>query len=167
MPGIQGGPLMHVIAAKAVAFKEALEPKFKVYQEQTLANSRMMANTFKESGFKVVSGGTDNHMFLIDLRNKNINGKDCEELLEQAGIYVNRNTVPGETEKPWIGSGIRIGTPAITTKGFKENECRELAKIMAEIIETKEVSADLKERVKNLNLGWMPKNQQSNSTATV
>lgn len=151
MPGIQGGPLMHIIAAKAVAFKEALKPEFKTYQEQVIKNSKLMANTFKENGFRIVSQTTDNHMFLLDLTNKEINGKDCEKLLEKAGIYANRNTVPNDQQKPWIGSGIRIGTPAITTKGFKENEVRELAQIMVEIIELKEVTQDHIDRVRTLN----------------
>lgn len=151
MPGIQGGPLMHIIAAKAVAFKEALKPEFKIYQEQVVKNSKIMAGTFKEKNFKIVSQTTDNHMFLLDLSNKNITGKECEMLLESAGIYVNRNTVPNDQQKPWIGSGIRVGTPAITTKGFKENEARELAKIMAEIIELKKVKEEHKNGVAALN----------------
>jgi glycine hydroxymethyltransferase len=151
MPGIQGGPLMHIISAKAVAFKEALKPEFKTYQEQVVKNSKLMANTFKENGFKIISQTTDNHMFLVDLSNKDLNGKECEKLLEKAGVYVNRNTIPNDQQKPWIGSGIRVGTPAITTKGFKENEVRELTQIMVEIIETKEVKQDHIDRVKTLN----------------
>ena len=163
MPGIQGGPLMHIIAAKAIAFKEALKPEFKTYQEQVIKNAKIMASVFTENSFKVVTGGTDNHLFLIDLNNKGITGKECEQLLEKAGIYLNRNTVPNDKQKPWIGSGIRIGTPAITTKGFKENEARELAKIMIDIIDLRTVLAEHKDAVAALgvNLGAVGKAKQA------
>ena len=134
-PGLQGGPLMHVIAAKAVAFKEALQPEFKVYQQQVLTNARAMAAVMIARGYKVVSGGTDNHLFLVDLVNKGITGKDAEAALGVANITVNKNAVPNDPQSPFITSGIRIGTPAITTRGFKEAESRELAGWMADILD--------------------------------
>ncbi|MBI5428462.1 MAG: serine hydroxymethyltransferase [Nitrospinae bacterium] len=121
-PGIQGGPLMHVIAAKAVAFKEALSPDFAVYQKQVVANARRLAERLKEHGYKIVSGGTDTHLLLVDLRSKNITGKEAEEALDLAGITVNKNTVPFETRSPFVTSGIRVGSPALTTRGMKEQE---------------------------------------------
>lgn len=134
MPGIQGGPLMHVIAAKAVAFKLAADIDFKNYQMQVIANAAIMAETFKSLGYRVVSGGTDNHLFVLDLRNKNINGRRAELALQAVGITVSRSAIPFDTEKPWITSGIRIGTPAITTRGFKEAECKKLVYSIDEII---------------------------------
>lgn len=122
MPGIQGGPLMHIIAAKAVAFKLALQEDFKTYQKQVVGNAQVMAKTFQELGYRIVTGGTDNHLFIVDLRSKNISGKQAEYLLEEAGINVSRSCIPFDTEKPWITSGIRIGTPAITTRGLKEQD---------------------------------------------
>ncbi len=122
-PGTQGGPLEHVIAAKAVAFHEALQPSFKTYQQQVKANAQAMANAFMEKGYKIISGGTDNHLMLIDLRSKNLNGKIAEETLIKANITVNKNMVPFDTQSPMITSGIRIGSPAITTRGFYENDC--------------------------------------------
>jgi len=121
-PGIQGGPLMHVIAAKAVAFGEALRPAFKTYQEQVLKNAVTMAKTLSDAGFQLVSGGTDNHLMLMDLTNKDITGKDAEHALDAAGITVNKNTVPFETRSPFVTSGIRLGTPALTTRGMREAE---------------------------------------------
>jgi len=121
-PGIQGGPLMHVIAAKAVAFKEALSPEFTAYQKQVVSNAQRLAQVLSESGFKIVSGGTDTHLMLVDLRPQNLTGKAAEEALDHAGITVNKNTVPFETQSPFITSGIRIGTPALTTRGMKEGE---------------------------------------------
>src|SRR5207302_1226548 len=115
-PGAQGGPLMHVIAAKAAAFGEALKPSFKKYQQQILANARALAKALAEKGFRIVSGGTDCHMFLLDLRPKNITGAEAEKLLDHAGITVNKNAIPYDPQKPMIASGIRIGTPAITTR---------------------------------------------------
>ncbi|MBI5562342.1 MAG: serine hydroxymethyltransferase [Deltaproteobacteria bacterium] len=126
-PGIQGGPLMHVIAAKAVAFKEALLPSFKEYQRQVIANAKVLAEGLMERGYDLVSGGTDNHLMLIDLTKKEITGKEAEEALVKAGITVNKNTVPFETRSPFVTSGVRIGTPAATTKGMKEGEMRIIA----------------------------------------
>ncbi|MFP5349842.1 MAG: serine hydroxymethyltransferase [Gammaproteobacteria bacterium] len=134
-PGTQGGPLMHVIAAKAVAFKEALEPSFKDYQKQVLANARAMADVIMKRGYDVVSGGTDNHLMLISLIAKKLTGKDAEAALGEANITVNKNAVPNDPQSPFITSGIRIGTPAITTRGFKESESRELAGWIADILD--------------------------------
>lgn len=130
-PGTQGGPLMHVIAAKAVCFKEALTKEFVEYQKQIVKNAKAMASELKNLGFDVVSGGTDNHLILIDLRNKGITGKGLEEKLDIVGITVNKNAVPYDTEKPTITSGIRIGTPAITTRGLKEEDCKEIARLIS------------------------------------
>ena len=129
-PGTQGGPLMHVIAAKAVCFGEALKPEFKAYQEQVIKNANALAEELKKLGFNLVSGGTDNHLILIDLRNKNITGKELEKRLDEVGITVNKNAVPFDTEKPTITSGIRIGTPAVTTRGFKEEEMKQIANLI-------------------------------------
>lgn len=126
-PGTQGGPLMHVIAAKAVAFLEALQPDFKVYQQQVVANARAMVKVIQQRGYKIVSGGTDNHLFLIDLIDKKITGKDADAALDAAHITVNKNSVPNDPQSPFVTSGIRIGTPASTTRGFKEKEVQELA----------------------------------------
>ena len=133
-PGTQGGPLMHVIAAKAVAFKEALEPGFKTYQQQVLNNARAMAKVMMDRGYKVVSGGTDNHLFLVNLIDKGITGKDAEAALGAAHNTVNKNAVPNDPQSPFVTSGIRIGTPAITTRGFGENESRELAGWICDIL---------------------------------
>ncbi len=132
-PGCQGGPLMHVIAAKAVAFKEALEPAFKDYQKRVIKNAQAMANVFIERGYKVVSGGTDNHLFLVDLIDKDLTGKEVEEALGEAHITANKNTVPGEPRSPFVTSGLRIGTPAVTTRGFGERECETLAHLMCDL----------------------------------
>src|SRR5699024_5528404 len=121
-PGTQGGPLMHVIAAKAVAFKEALSPEFKAYQTQIVKNAAAMAKRFTENGVRLVSGGTDNHLMLVDLRKENMTGKELEKLLDEAHITANKNTIPFETTSPFITSGVRIGTPAITSRGMKEGE---------------------------------------------
>lgn len=134
MPGIQGGPLMHVIAAKAVAFKEALLPDFKSYARQIVINAQTLAQTLMEMGYHIVSGGTDNHVFLIDLNNKNITGKAAENALHEAGITVNKNMVPFDTRSPFITSGIRIGTPALTTKGMKENEMKRVAAFINDVL---------------------------------
>ena len=134
-PGTQGGPLMHVIAAKAVAFKEALEPGFKTYQQQVLNNSRAMAKVMMDRGYKVVSGGTDNHLFLVSFIDKGITGKDAEAALGEAHITVNKNAVPHDPQSPFITSGIRIGTPAITTRGFKEAESKQLAGWLCDILD--------------------------------
>ncbi|AMN47522.1 glycine hydroxymethyltransferase [Steroidobacter denitrificans] len=134
-PGTQGGPLMHVIAAKAVALLEALQPDFTVYQKQVLANARAMAGTLMRRGFKIVSGGTDNHLFLIDLVDKNITGKDADAALGRAHITVNKNAVPNDPRSPFVTSGLRIGTPAATTRGFKEAEVNDLAGWIADVLD--------------------------------
>ncbi len=133
-PGIQGGPLMHVIAAKAVAFEEALQPDFKTYSAQIITNAQALASVLIEKGFRLVSGGTDNHLLLLDLSERNITGKDAEEALGRAGITVNKNTVPKEKLSPFITSGIRIGTPALTTRGMKECEMRQIGEWIASIL---------------------------------
>jgi glycine hydroxymethyltransferase len=134
-PGIQGGPLMHVIAAKAVAFKEALQPEFKAYQEQVVANARAMAQVFVERGYKLVSGGTDDHLFLLDLVDKKITGKAADAALGRAHITVNKNAVPNDPQSPFVTSGIRLGAPAATTRGFKEPEMRTLAVWICDILD--------------------------------
>ena len=142
-PGVQGGPLMHVIAGKAVCFKEALTPEFKAYQEQILKNAKALSEELMKRGFKLVSGGTDNHLMLVDLTNKSITGKDAETALDEVGITVNKNTIPFDTQKPSIASGIRIGTPAMTTRGMKEDEMR----IIAELI-NRTISGEDKSKIK-------------------
>lgn len=137
MPGVQGGPFMHIIAAKAIAFKEALTEDFKLYQKQVLLNAKAMSERFKNLNYKIVSNQTDNHLFTLDLRSKNITGKKTEDLLNNFNINVSRSAIPFDTEKPWITSGIRIGTPAITTKNFKEKESILIADIIDNIIENK------------------------------
>ncbi|OBS08704.1 serine hydroxymethyltransferase [Acidihalobacter prosperus] len=134
-PGIQGGPLMHVIAAKAVAFREALEPGFKDYQKQVVVNARAMAKVFIARGYEVVSGGTDNHLFLLSLISRGLTGKDAEAALERAHITVNKNAVPNDPQKPFVTSGLRIGTPAATTRGFGEAECTDLAGWMCDVLD--------------------------------
>ena len=134
-PGTQGGPLMHVIAAKAVCFNEALKPEFKEYQNQIIKNASALATELLKLGFNLVSGGTDNHLILIDLRNKNITGKDLETKLDSVGITVNKNSVPFDTEKPTITSGIRIGTPAVTSRGFNEDDMKEIAQLINMVVE--------------------------------
>ena len=134
-PGIQGGPLMHVIAAKAVAFKEALAPEFKAYQQQVLTNARAMAAVMMQRGYNVVSGGTDNHLFLVDLVNKGLTGKDAEAALGSANITVNKNAVPNDPQSPFVTSGIRIGTPAMTTRGFNEDDARSLAGWICDVLD--------------------------------
>jgi glycine hydroxymethyltransferase len=134
-PGTQGGPLMHVIAAKAVAFKEALEPEFKEYQARVVANARAMAGVIMQRGYKVVSGGTDNHLFLVDLIGRDYTGKDAEEALGRANITVNKNTVPGEPRSPFITSGLRLGTPAVTTRGFDTGDCAALAGLICDVLD--------------------------------
>jgi len=134
-PGLQGGPLMHVIAAKAVAFKEALAPEFKAYQRQVLVNARKMAETLAARGLRIVSGRTESHMFLLDLRAKSVTGKDAEEALGRAHITVNKNAIPNDPQKPFIASGIRIGSPAMTTRGFREAEAVQLGNLIADVLE--------------------------------
>ncbi|HET6914216.1 MAG TPA: serine hydroxymethyltransferase [Rhodanobacteraceae bacterium] len=134
-PGIQGGPLMHVIAAKAVAFKEALQPDFKSYQQQVVKNAKAMAKTLMDRGYKIVSGGTENHLFLVDLIGKPLTGKDAEAALGKAHITVNKNAVPNDPQKPFVTSGLRIGTPAVTTRGYKETDCAELAGWICDVLD--------------------------------
>lgn len=134
-PGIQGGPLMHIIAAKAVAFKEALSPEFKEYQKQVVKNSKAMADALVKGGLRIVSGGTDNHLMLVDLRPKGVTGKMAEEGLEKAGITCNKNSIPNDPEKPFITSGIRLGTPAITARGMKEDEAVQIAEMIIKVLE--------------------------------
>jgi len=134
-PGSQGGPLMHVIAAKAVAFKEALLPEFKEYQKQVIANAKVMAEVMKSRGYDIVSGGTENHLFLVDLIAKGVTGKEAEATLGQANITVNKNTVPNDPQSPFVTSGLRIGTPAVTTRGFKIEECRQLAEWICYVLD--------------------------------
>jgi glycine hydroxymethyltransferase len=134
-PGTQGGPLMHVIAAKAVAFLEALQPEFKVYSAQVIANARAMTDVLQHRGYKIVSGGTDNHLFLLDLIDKNITGKDADAALGRAHITVNKNAVPNDPRPPAISSGLRIGTPAVTTRGFKEADVRQLTNWIADVLD--------------------------------
>ncbi len=133
-PGLQGGPHMHVIAAKAVCFKEAMQDEFKEYQKQIVRNAKAMEETFKELGYRLVSGGTDTHLLLVDLRSKGITGKEAEEALDKAGITVNKNTIPYDPQKPFIASGIRIGTPAITTRGMKEAEARRIVELIDRVL---------------------------------
>jgi glycine hydroxymethyltransferase len=134
-PGTQGGPLMHVIAAKAVAFQEALQPQFKVYSAQVLANARAMTGALQERGYKIVSGGTDNHLFLVDLIDKNITGKEADAALGRAHITVNKNAVPNDPRPPMVSSGLRIGTPAVTTRGLQEAEVRQLSHWIADVLD--------------------------------
>ncbi len=139
-PGTQGGPLMHTIAAKAVAFKEALSPEFKVYQQQIVKNAAAMAERFTNNGVRLVSGGTDNHLMLVDLRKEGLTGKELEALLDRAHITANKNTIPFETTSPFITSGVRIGTPSITARGMKETEAIQIADLVTEIIESREAA---------------------------
>lgn len=142
-PGIQGGPLMHVIAAKAVAFKEALEPEFKAYQQQIVNNAKALADALMAQGFRLVSGGTDNHLMLLDLTSTGLTGKIAEEALDRAGITVNKNTIPNETRSPFVTSGIRIGTPAATTHGLKEAEMVQVAGFIADALKNTENEGEL------------------------
>jgi len=134
-PGMQGGPLMHIIAAKAVAFGEALKPDFRDYQSKVIRNAQIMAQTLKNRGLRIVSGRTECHLFLVDLRAKKITGKEAEEALGRAGITLNKNAIPNDPEKPAVTSGIRIGTPAMTTRGFGEGEAEKLAHLIADMLE--------------------------------
>jgi glycine hydroxymethyltransferase len=134
-PGIQGGPLMHVIAAKAVAFKEALAPEFKTYQQQVITNARVMAETLVKRGMRIVSGRTESHLMLVDLRAKQITGKDAEAVLGEAHITINKNAIPKDPEKPMVTSGIRLGSPAMTTRGFGEAEAEQTANLIADVLD--------------------------------
>ena len=147
-PGTQGGPLMHVIAAKAVAFKEALDPEFKTYQQQVVINAKAMAAVMIERGYKIVSGGTENHLFLVDLIDKGITGKDADAALDRANITVNKNSVPNDPQSPFVTSGLRIGTPAMTTRGFNESDAKELAGWICDVLDDIENEATI-EQVKN------------------
>ncbi|MFC6804599.1 MULTISPECIES: serine hydroxymethyltransferase [Methylophaga] len=150
-PGFQGGPLMHVIAAKAIAFKEAMLPEFKTYQEQVIKNARVMADVFMTRGYDVVSNGTDDHLFLVSFIEAGLTGKDVDAWLGAAHITVNKNAVPNDPQSPFVTSGIRVGTPAVTTRGFKEEECRDLANWMCDVIDaagSEQVINDVKSKVK-------------------
>jgi glycine hydroxymethyltransferase len=152
-PGIQGGPLEHIIAAKAVCFQEAMQPAFKTYQQQVVKNAAKLAATLAGKGFRIVSGGTDNHLMLVDLRPKKLTGKVAQESLDHAGITVNKNMIPFDPEKPTVTSGIRVGTPAVTTRGMKEAEMEQIAGLITEVLEKPEdagVAATVKGKVKAL-----------------
>src|SRR3954453_4993179 len=152
-PGVQGGPLVHIVAAKAVAFAEALTPEFREYQAQIIRNAKALAQAFADTGFRVISGGTDNHMFLTDVFAKGITGKDGQNVLESANITVNKNTIPFDTQKPMVASGLRFGTPAVTTRGLREPEMKTIAGLIAKALESKGDTAvidDVKRGVKEL-----------------
>ncbi len=152
-PGIQGGPLMHVIAAKAVAFKEALRDEFKIYQQQIVSNAKALAKTLQDRGFRLVSGGTDNHLLLVDLSDKGLTGAEAEEVLERSGITVNKNTIPFDTRSPGVTSGIRIGTPGVTTRGLKEKEMEEVGDYISELLnhpEDDKLIGDIKMKIRSL-----------------
>jgi glycine hydroxymethyltransferase len=142
-PGLQGGPLMHVIAAKAVAFKEALDPSFKVYQNQVVENARVVAETLTQRGLRIVSGRTESHVMLVDLRNKNITGKEAEAVLGSAYMTINKNGIPNDPEKPMVTSGVRVGTPAMTTRGFKAEEARQTANLIADVLDNPRDAANI------------------------
>jgi glycine hydroxymethyltransferase len=152
-PGVQGGPLVHIVAAKAVAFKEALTPEFKEYQTQIVQNARALAQAVADTGFRIVSGGTDNHLFMTDVFSKGITGRDAQNFLEAANITVNKNTIPFDTQKPMVASGLRIGTPAVTTRGLREPEMRTIANLIARVLDSKgddAVIQQVKQEVKQL-----------------
>ena len=152
-PGMQGGPLCHVIAAKAVAFKEALQPEFKQYQQQVVTNAKAMVAVMQDRGYKIVSNGTDNHLFLLDLIDKDITGKEADAALGNANITVNKNSVPNDPRSPFVTSGLRIGSPAITRRGFKEEQARQVATWMCDILDNlndESVSARVKQEVTEL-----------------
>jgi len=152
-PGIQGGPLMHVIAAKAVCFHEALQPEFRGYQEQIVANARALAESLKRNGFRLVSGGTDNHLMLVDVGSRGLSGKQCQHALDEAGITTNKNTIPFETRSPFEASGIRLGTPAVTTRGMKEAEMAAIGDMISEVlfdIANPATAAKVRDRVRAL-----------------
>lgn len=142
-PGLQGGPLMHVIAAKAVAFKEALTPEFKAYQQQVVTNARIVAETLTQRGLRIVSGGTQSHVMLVDLRSKGITGKEAEAVLGAAHMTINKNAIPNDPEKPMVTSGIRVGTPAMTTRGFKDEEARATAHLIADVLDNPRDAANI------------------------
>jgi glycine hydroxymethyltransferase len=152
-PGIQGGPLVHIIAAKAVAFREAMAPEFKEYQTQIVRNAKALCDAVREAGFRIVSGGTDNHLFMTDVFSKGITGKDGQNILEAANITVNKNAIPFDTQKPMVASGLRIGTPAVTTRGMREPEMKEIGALIARVLDSRGdagVVAQVKSEVKAL-----------------
>lgn len=150
-PGTQGGPLMHIIAAKAAAFGEALKPEFKAYQQQIIKNAKAMSEKFLSLGIKLVSGGTDNHLMLLDLSDKDITGKELEKMLDEVNITLNKNAIPFDQKSPFITSGVRIGTPSVTSRGFKEDDCEKIAELITEIINKKEEAFDyVRQEVKKL-----------------
>jgi glycine hydroxymethyltransferase len=152
-PGIQGGPLMHVIAAKAVAFLEALKPSFKEYQQQVVENAQAMAQQFIQRGYRVISGRTESHVFLVDLRGQKLTGKEADRLLGEAHITVNKNSIPNDPESPFVTSGIRIGTPAITTRGLKEKDAIEVVNFIADVLDNpgnEEASLKVKTQVSEM-----------------
>lgn len=149
-PGLQGGPLMHVIAAKAVSFKEALSPEFKTYSRQVVRNAKVLADTLTENGINIVSGGTDNHLMMLDLRNVNLTGKEAQNLLEEIFITTNKNTIPNDPQSPFVTSGLRLGTPALTSRGFDEGAMKKLGQIIAEALKKRENIESLGEAVKAL-----------------
>ena len=163
-PGMQGGPLMHIIAAKAVCLQEAMQPEFKEYAKQIIANCAVMSNTLKEEGFRIVSGGTDNHLILVDVKSSlNMSGKLAEKLLDEAGITCNKNTIPFETEKPFVTSGIRLGTAAMTTRGFKENEFRQVALWICRVLKNAEdeaVREEVRKEVRALTVQFSLPNER-------
>ena len=163
-PGMQGGPLMHIIAAKAVCLQEAMQPEFKEYAKQIIANCAVMSNTLKEEGFRIVSGGTDNHLILVDVKSSlNMSGKLAEKLLDEAGITCNKNTIPFETEKPFVTSGIRLGTAAMTTRGFKENEFRQVALWISRVLKNAEdepVREEVRKEVRALTVQFPLPNEK-------
>ena len=142
-PGLQGGPLMHVIAAKAIAFKEALAPEFKIYQQQVLKNADIVAQTLVQRGLRIVSGRTESHVMLVDLRAKGITGKEAESILGSAHMTINKNAIPNDPEKPMVTSGVRIGTPAMTTRGFKDEEARMTAHLIADVLDNPRDAANI------------------------
>ncbi|MFM9990961.1 MAG: serine hydroxymethyltransferase [Burkholderiaceae bacterium] len=142
-PGLQGGPLMHVIAAKAVAFQEALQPNFKIYQQQVITNAKIVAQTLTERGLRIVSGGTQSHVMLVDLRPKGLTGKEAEAVLGEAHMTINKNAIPNDPEKPMVTSGVRIGTPAMTTRGFKDEEARMTAHLIADVLDNPKDTAHI------------------------
>ena len=149
-PGIQGGPLMHVIAAKAVALGEALKPEFKAYQAQVVRNAKALCEGMKKNGFRIVSGSTDNHLMLVDLQPKGITGKDVSDLLDHGGITVNKNAIPFDTQSPFKAGGIRLGTPAVTTRGMKEDEMFDIANLIEEAIDHRAEPGRIRERVREI-----------------
>jgi glycine hydroxymethyltransferase len=152
-PGIQGGPLMHVIAAKAVCFHQAMQPEFKVYQQQIVANAKALAEGMMRNGFRLCSGGTDNHLMLVDVGARNLTGKECQLALDEAGITTNKNTIPFETRSPFQASGVRLGTPAVTARGMKEPEMAAIADMISEVlmdIKNVDTAVAVRQRVRDL-----------------